>query len=253
MPTWVLWIVGIAALVTSCGTLWTKVLNPLRRAGNKAERMYPLLVTLTETFAAHPHYFGVLDQIADQFKTNHGSSLMDIVRDLQVAAAESKNAAEVLKVGVEAARVLAERDREQLMRLIILIDRLDAKVSGGRDALDRVEMDRARVADDLAANELDLAAARAEVAANLARAQGAVDGVANDLAASHRRADAVDGTPGAAADAASRSAGSLEAAMEAARAQWMERQRSGGGERRVGDPAAERAYRDSGLPERRQR
>ncbi len=306
MPGWVQLVLGAAAFVTSMGVLWNKVLNPLRKAGNRAEQMYPLLVELTKVFADHPHYFQVLDDIADQFRSNHGSSLMDVVKSLQVAAQENQKAAEVLKVGVEASRVLAERDREQLMRLIILLDRLDAKVSGGRGALDRIELDqkgvaadlivaqsavagvasnlaaaqaavddvasnlvvsderteinRAKVAEDLrvaqmavdaVAAELEtnarrLDAAKALVAANLRLAQAAVDGVADDLLASHVRADATRGSAGEAADAASRSASD-----EATRAWVAAQQQLEKSERRKADPAAEQAWKDSGLPDRR--
>lgn len=325
LPAWIIWVVGLGGFVTAVGTLWKMVLNPLRKAGNKAEKMYPLLMELTEVFATHPHYFTVLDNIADQFKADHGSSLMDHVQSLKQSAADNKQAAEVLKVGVESARVLAERDREQLMRLIILLDRLDAKVSGGRGALDRMELERSAVAHDLAAdrkavagvaddlviaqtavagvatnlaraqsavdgvaaelvtdktqtaadrarvaedlrlaqmqvdavaieleaNSRRLAAARELVAMNLLKAQEAVDGVASDLTAAHERADAVlpGRPPGDAADAASRSDDIEEGVDDAATRAWVASQT----ERRLADPAAEQAYRDSGLPERRAR
>lgn len=217
IPAWMTLTIGLAAFVGSCGVLWSKVLNPLRKAADQAEKMYPFLVALTDTFADHPHYLSVLDDIASQFKTDGGSSLRDVVNELmlaaeqgQAAAGEARIGAEGLKVGVEASRILAERDREQLARLILVVDRLDTKVAGGRDAIDRMTADRVEVAANLAIAQAAVDKAerdRAQVAANLAKAQAAVDALAVDAAAALHRADAVpaDAPAGEAADVASRS------------------------------------------------
>lgn len=194
MPAWVQIVVGLAALVTATGVLWKKVLNPLRKAGNTAEEMYPLMVRLTEVFADNPDALKVLYEIAAQFKTNSGSSLRDVVNDLAKAIATLEKHAEI-------ARILAERDREQLQRLLTLLDRLDAKVSGGRNALDRIELDRERVAKNLAISENRIK----DIATALEISEDKVARVARHLLDAQDRADAVVGSPGEAADAFSQS------------------------------------------------
>lgn len=82
------------------------------------------------------------------------------------ASVEARHAARVLATNVEVTKMLAQQDRDQLARLVRLLDRLDDKVSAG----------------NIAAEE-----------------------VAHDLAASHARADAAGGPHGAAADAAMKS------------------------------------------------
>lgn len=175
MPTWAQVLIAAAAVVTAIGVLWSKVLRPGMKAASAAEEMLPLLRDLTRVFRGTPGVFEVLDQIVAQFRTDSGSSLRDVVNRLEVAADDSREAGETLKVGVEAARILADRDRQQLDRLIILIDRLTIRV--------------------------DLISASGQ------RIEAANSAVADDLAAAHQRADNTIGDPGAAADAASQTGG----------------------------------------------
>lgn len=195
VPGWVQVVLALAALTTACGVLWTKVLYPLVKGAATAEVMFPLLQDLTIKFRDIPDVFSILKEIVAQVRTDSGSSLLDTVNQLQASLAQVQammekmevrtlSAAQFLQVGLAADRSLAERDREQLSRMIRELDRI----------VDRM----ARIDED-----------RAAVAVSLAKAQAAVDGVAADLAAAHERADAVDLPPidgaGAAADAASRS------------------------------------------------
>jgi hypothetical protein len=70
-----------------------------------------------------------------EFQRNHGTSLKDLVVGLQVAidkamaraeqvAFDANAAAEVLKVNVEATKLLAAQDRAQIARLLVIVDRL---------------------------------------------------------------------------------------------------------------------------------
>lgn len=174
MPLWLQIVLWVAAGLTACGVIWTKAIRPLVRFIAKAEEMIPLLKELNKVFRDTPNAFKVLDEIVAQFRTDSGSSLRDVVNRLDEAAKQNKAAGELLKIGVEAARQLAEQDRAQLQRLIILLDRVTVKVDAG--------------------------------AATGLRNERAAGIVAEDLAAAHARADAATSTDaGAAADAAASS------------------------------------------------
>jgi hypothetical protein len=185
MPNWmqyVVWAAGVVAALTVLLGLpvlfWKKVLRPGAKLITTTDEMLPLLKTLTLTFKDNPDAFKVLGDIAAQFKTDSGSSLRDVVNRLEAAAEDNRRAvqaaseaAEVLKIGVEASRLVSDQDRAMVRRLEILLDRLGVKVDEG--------------------------------AATGMRIERAAGHVAQDLAASHRRADETEGgEPGAAADAA---------------------------------------------------
>ena len=192
MPVWGQVILGASAIVTAIGILWSRVFRPGMRAASAAEEMLPLLRELTKVFRDSPDSFTVLHEIAGQFRTDSGSSLRDVVNRLEAAAIENQRAAAELKVGVESSRILAERDRGQVDHLLILLDRLTIRVDDVSASGARIELDRAVVAEGLAAREAMVDAASA--------------GVADDLAAAHLRADAAAGDAGSAADAAAQTA-----------------------------------------------
>lgn len=154
IPSWIAWLLLSATVMGAVTTIWSKIGRPIGR-GAKTLR--------------------VVNEIASQFRTDSGSSLRDVVNKIHLAAEDSKIAADSLKIGVEGARLLAEQDRAQLEKLLLRLDRLATKVDAGAIILDKAEVDRALVAEN--------------------------------LAASQKRADAVvDDEPGAAADAASQTA-----------------------------------------------
>lgn len=173
-----------AAVVVAVGTLWRMVVQPTADLIVLQRQALPLLRSLSKVFGDVPTPFDVLGEIVAEFRTDSGSSLRDVVNRLDVAAAENRSAAEVLKVQVEASRLLAVDDREQLQRLLLILDRVTVKVETNSTARE-AEAERVR--------------------ANLAVAQAAVDDVAHDLSGAHDRADATTGgVPGEASDAASR-------------------------------------------------
>lgn len=164
MPVWAQIIIGASALIIALGVLWTKIIRPTAKMITLAEKLVPLLSKLAEVFKDDTNALNVLKEIAGQFRTDSGSSLRDVVNRID-------GAADVLKLAVEAAKQLAERDREQLHRMEIFLDRLGQKVEASSATGLRVE-------------------------------QQAL-GVAVNLEASHDRANLVtSGEPGAAADAA---------------------------------------------------
>jgi len=152
MPSWVLYIIGTAAVVTAIGVLWTKAIKPTAKLITTTDQMLPLLITLTETFKSNPNGFKVLNEIAAQFKTDSGSSLRDVVNRLEEAAKENRAAADLLKVGVEAQKQLGEQDREQLRQLLISLDRVGVKVDAGAATGLRNEAAAKVVASDLASH-----------------------------------------------------------------------------------------------------
>lgn len=174
LPVWAQWLALITLVVGIAVAFWQKVVRPAATLIATSEQMLPLLKELTKVFKDNPNYFKVLEGVASQFQVNDGSSLRDVIDRLEEKADHVRQASELLKVGVEASRLLAEQDREQLQRLIVLVDRVTVRVDAG--------------------------------AATSSRIEKAATGVADDLAEAHRRADEVahGGEAGAAADAASR-------------------------------------------------
>lgn len=187
MPVWVQIVGGTTAVIALLAGVWSKVLRPGAALITSTEEMLPLLRDLTSVFRDKPGVFSVLDQIAAQFRTDSGSSLRDVVNRLEAAAVENRRAGEALKVGVEASRLLSERDRQQLDRIMIAADRLATRVDTLIASGARIETARAQVAVDLIARE--------------EKVDAASSGVASDLAASRHQADVAEGEPGVAADA----------------------------------------------------
>lgn len=193
---------AITAVIALLAGLWTKVLRPGARLIARTEEMLPLLHELTTTFRGTPNAFKVLNEIANQFRTNSGSTLRDTVNRLEAyalesravldaAAAELARSDQLLKVGVETAKQMADQDRETQRQLMLLVDRLSIKIDEIIASGQRIEVDRAQVADNLVVREQKLDAG--------------TDTVAAELADSQQQAVSTTGPPGAAADAASTS------------------------------------------------
>ena len=136
MPTWTQYVIGIAALVVASGVIWKKLIQPLAKLITMLTETMPVMEKLVFVFRDAPNAFKVLYSIQDQFKTDSGSSLRDAVNRIDAAALSAGMAAEVLKVGVEARKLLDEQDRARIDRLIV--------------GLDRIERHAAEVAQDLA-------------------------------------------------------------------------------------------------------
>jgi len=146
MPTWATYIVIAAAVVTASGVLWVKLIRPLANLITMVGKLLPLLTVLTDTFKDNPDAFKVLEEIAAEFRTNDGSSLKDQVNRIEqigvqaTAVAEAARvAADELKVGVEARRLMAEQDRKQMQDLMLKLDRVNETVKNGAATGLRVE------------------------------------------------------------------------------------------------------------------
>lgn len=185
MPVWGQVVLSVAAVCGAVVYLWSKVLRPGAQLISTMDRLLPVAKELAEQFHDAPEAFKTLREIAVQFKADSGTSLRDVINRLEVAANENRASAEVLKVNVEAARQLAEQDRQQLAALIAKLDLANSKIDQAVDIRDSI-------AANLETHLVDEGAGRAAIAA--------------DLEASHLRAEAhpVDSESGAAADAAMR-------------------------------------------------
>jgi len=146
MPTWATYIVIAAAVVTASSVLWIKLIRPLANLITMVGKLLPLLTVLTDTFKDNPDAFKVLEEIAAEFRTNDGSSLKDQVNRIEqigvqaTAVAEAARvAADELKVGVEARRLMAEQDRKQMQDLMLKLDRVNETVKNGAATGLRVE------------------------------------------------------------------------------------------------------------------
>lgn len=177
LPVWAQYILGLAAILTGLAVIWKYLLKPTLQFYGTAERGVPLVRKLVETFEKTPEALTVLNEIAEQFRTDSGSSLKDQINRLEASAVRQELAAqkqevnaEHLKVGVETQRQLAEDDRRKLSELMV----------------------------QLGVNANVMAAMTEKISSMQAVARD----VARDLADSHSRADAITGAPGAAADAA---------------------------------------------------
>jgi methyl-accepting chemotaxis protein len=151
------YIVLAGAVLTALGIIWKKGILPLALFISHVNEMVPLLKALNETFKDNPTGFKVLNEIAAQFRTDSGSSLRDVVNRLEVAAKDNKEAAERaavaadnLRIGVEAQRLLDVKDREVMQELTLKLDRVKTRVMEGSATSSRIEENASHVAEDLA-------------------------------------------------------------------------------------------------------
>lgn len=169
MPVWLQVLVGVFAVITAIGVAWTKMVRPAARLVTLAEEVVPLLRELTEQA---PNTLKVLNDMAQQFRTDSGSSLRDVVNRLDEAAKEAQVVSSTLAINVETQARRSGSQDVQLERLVQLLSKLV------------VQVEQSAVADAV---------------------------VASDLTASQQRADAVEGEAGEAADAGVRSDPTKEA------------------------------------------
>lgn len=152
MPDWTQWIILAAAVTTAIGVLFKLVFLPGYRAVGVIEEAVPVLRDLTATFKGNEHVFRILDEMASQFGTSSGSStLREVVDQLEASAVKAVADSELLKVGVEAQKQLAERDRQAAERLTLMVDRLSVRVDRLITVTEGIGGEQAHVAEDLAA------------------------------------------------------------------------------------------------------
>lgn len=84
--------------------------------------------------------------------SNNAEELQSIVERLDAAARKTENAAQHLAVDLAESQRLAEEDRVQISRLILLVQRLTAQGEVTLSGTRRLEIGAAHVAEDLAAS-----------------------------------------------------------------------------------------------------
>lgn len=149
----------------------------------------------------------VVEEIAGQFRTDHGSTLKDDINRLGQHAIENKQAAAEAKQAAgdarEAATEFARTNASAIRALEVLVGTLTARARD-ESALARTDRDLAR---DALEKILALLASAHRTEESGARIEADRAVVASDLAAQQQRADDVEPhePPGTAADAASQS------------------------------------------------
>jgi len=193
VPAWAIVIVTSATTVTALSVLIRQVIKPGAKAITLIEELIPPAKVIAKEFSDNPEALSVVYDMSQQFKSDSGSTLKDAMNRQELmleTAAKTLDAlgktvalltegAERLRVAEEVRRQMDERDREQMQKLFLTVDRLGIKLEG----------DRRHLAEDLAVSKT------------------VIEGVASDLAASHAEADKLmhaSSQAGEAADAAAR-------------------------------------------------
>lgn len=134
MPAWIQWLIGIAAAIGAVTVIWTKLIRPLGRLVVYTQEILPLLQELNKQFKGNLSSFGVLEEIAAQFKTDSGTTLRDVVNRLELSAKEQSEGAAKLRVNalglaedVEAVKASAKKDRTEAAHRLELLDEIIAK------------------------------------------------------------------------------------------------------------------------------
>lgn len=124
MPPWTQYVIGIAAFLVALGVIW-KFILPAARLVTMLDKAIPLMTELAEQFKDVPHIFKILKEIVAQVRSDSGSTIKDTVNRIDTLAQTAAGAAEQLKVGVEARKLLDEQDRARIDRLIVGLDRIE--------------------------------------------------------------------------------------------------------------------------------
>lgn len=113
----------MAGGITALYVVWLKGVSPLSRFITEAENAVPVLRDVTDKLN-DPQIVAVIVAMAKQFQADSGSSLRDVVNRLEDAATAAAQTADLLRVTVEGNRQLADADRQQIARLLVMLDRI---------------------------------------------------------------------------------------------------------------------------------
>lgn len=135
MPLWLQWIIWAGAGIVACAAIWTKFLKPIFKLIAYMHELLPLISELLKRYRENPNYIDVLTEIADQFKTDSGSTLRDVVNRLEVAANKAESSAKELRIKasvleekVAVGKELATSDRVDAAHKLVLLDGLIVRV-----------------------------------------------------------------------------------------------------------------------------
>jgi hypothetical protein len=219
IPSWLQVLLWVSAALTAVYVIGAKLVRPLWRWARRIEDAVPLMTELTAQLKDTSGPGSVLKELIAQFRSDSGSTAKDQLNRLEAATNLAAANAEVVRVAAATTKLLDERDREQLSRLIREQDRISDKVDAAIQMVMDLVADRAAVAATLVARE---GAVDAHLVARETQVDRTVAAVADDLAATQHRAAAVTDAPaGAAADAAALPPDPTAAADAAATEDWV--------------------------------
>lgn len=115
MAGWIQVVVGIAAVITALGIIFTKVIRPGARFVAVSEEVVPVMLEFTRIFKNTPGAFAILLEMAKEFKNNSGVTLRDRVEDVAAYAIKANKNVEELR----------EEVREEIRSSV---DELSAKI-----------------------------------------------------------------------------------------------------------------------------
>jgi hypothetical protein len=141
----------VVILLAVCAVVILDVLWLMHRAHQRDDEMLALLRQQAAAAREAAASLKLLDFISAQFRTDHGTSLRDVIDRLDEAAQVSQRSADLLKVQADVTRELAGHDRQRLDRLMTLVGYLDEHVAEGAATGIRIETAAGEVAEDLAA------------------------------------------------------------------------------------------------------
>lgn len=144
IPDWLQITLWTAGGIAACTVIWKQLLHPLARLISYLQEALPLVRELTAQFKETPDSFSVLEEIAAQFKTDSGSTLRDIINNIQgsieslkASAEESREAAKELRIkaqildeNLQVVKRLAATDREDAAHRLRLSEQLLTELKG---------------------------------------------------------------------------------------------------------------------------
>jgi len=133
-PVWLNVLLIVAAALGALAVIWKKAIKPGAQVISKADEALPVMAEFVEVFKGKTNIFLVLREIADEFKTDSGTTLRDVVNRLEAQSKtnaefnkETRDIADQLAIALETARQLSERDRQDVQRMLLVLDRLSTK------------------------------------------------------------------------------------------------------------------------------
>jgi len=78
-------IVLASTLIVASGIIWTKLVRPIAMLITLHNRLLPLLIQMVKQFEDTPGVFSTLNEIAEQFRPNKGTSLHDVIGRIEAS------------------------------------------------------------------------------------------------------------------------------------------------------------------------
>lgn len=128
MPTWTVWIIAAAGVVTSLTVIWTKVLKPLNSFISLFEEAVPLLRAQVTAFKGVKDPYPILEELIAQTRSDSGATLRDAINRTEEIAHQLAEAEVESRRRDERIKRLAAKDRRQLEQMAAQIDVLTERM-----------------------------------------------------------------------------------------------------------------------------